>query len=164
MNVFNGCLSNEPWGSLLHGRLQCHRTAAICVNQHRILQDSAQNSFWLKDSQLQSLEYFPPKALFAASLRLTPNPAIIHLDEAKEFLLINASLQETQRRVPTSSRHDALNATPLVRVRETRSAQTCSGCSVVRLVKLRVSHTPMPTRPRELSGTTILSYVVTKMF
>merc|ERR1711939_1149406 len=64
------------------------------------------------------------------------------------------SRTETLRRVPTSSRHDALNATLSVRVRETRSAQTCTVCSDARLVPLMASHTPMPTRQRELHGIT----------
>ncbi len=60
--------------------------------------------------------------------------------------------QVTQRRVPTSSRQDVLNATLSRRARETRSVQTCTGSSAVRLVPLMASHIPMPTRPRVSLG------------
>ncbi len=94
-------------------------------------------------------------SIIVASLRLTPHFSYHPLKSAIGYLLINTSIQETQRRVPTSSRHDALNATLSEKVKETRLVPTCMGCSVATLVQLRVSHIPMPTRPRELSGTTI---------
>jgi hypothetical protein len=73
--------------------------------------------------------------------------------------LLTILLQVTQRRVPTSSRPDASNATLSVRVRETRSVLTSTDCSVVTLVPSKASHTPMPTSKRVSNGTTILSYV-----
>lgn len=69
-------------------------------------------------------------------------------------------LQVTQRRVQTSSRLDAPSATLSVRVRVTRSALRSTAFLDDTLVQSRDTHTPMPTRPRELSGRMIPSYVV----
>lgn len=102
-----------------------------------------------------------------ASLRL--RPPLRHCDQITSIgnLLTDLCLQEMLRRVPTSSRHDALNATLSVRARETRSVLTCTGCSDARLVLLMASHTPMPTRQRESPGITTLWYarrIVSRMW
>jgi hypothetical protein len=74
-------------------------------------------------------------------------------------LLTAFATQVTQRRVPTSSRRDVLNATPLRKAKETRLVPTCTGCSDATPVQFQASHTPMPTRQRVLSGIKILWYV-----
>lgn len=65
----------------------------------------------------------------------------------------NFLLQETQRRVPTSSRPDVLNATLSARVREIRLALTFTVFSVVKPVPSRATHIPMPTSKRLSHGT-----------
>jgi hypothetical protein len=94
--------------------------------------------------------------LVAASLR---PESCFQLQTSEKSLLTDFSTQETQRRVPTSSRHDVLNATPSEKVKETRSVPTCTGCSDVTPVQSRASHTPMPTRQRVSSGTKAPWYV-----
>jgi hypothetical protein len=78
---------------------------------------------------------------------------------SENILLTDFTTQATQRRVPTFSRHDVLNATPSAKVKETRSVPTCTGCSAVTLVPSLVSRTPMPTRQRALNGRRTLWYV-----
>jgi hypothetical protein len=100
----------------------------------------------------------PSFAFFVVAASLRPE-SCFQLQTSEESLLTDFTTQETQRRVPTSSRHDVLNATPSEKVKETRSVLTCTGCSDVTPVQSRASHTPMPTRQRVSSGTKVPWYV-----
>jgi hypothetical protein len=90
-------------------------------------------------------------SIFRCCRQLAPRRCF-QLQTSANILLTDFTTQETQRRVPTSSRHDVLNATLSAKVKETRSVPTCTGCSAVTLVPSLVSRTPMPTRQRALNG------------
>ena len=102
-------------------------------------------------------------SIFRCCRQLAPDYCF-QLQTSENILLTDFTTQETQRRVPTSSRHDVLNATPSAKVKETRSVPTCTGCSAATPVPSQASHTPMPTRQRALSGRRTLWYVYGSKF
>jgi len=98
-------------------------------------------------------------SIFPRCRQLAPRSCIPPANDARNFSLTSFTIQATQRRVPTSSRHDVLSATPSAKVKETRSVPTCTGCSDATPVQSQASHTPMPTRQRASNGTKTLWYV-----
>jgi hypothetical protein len=93
---------------------------------------------------------------FPRCRQLAPRFYFHPANEERIFLLTGFTIQVTQRRVPTSSKHDVLNATLSARVKETRLVPICTGCSDATLVQSQASHTLMPIRQRALNGTKTL--------
>jgi hypothetical protein len=99
-------------------------------------------------------QYFHSPGCCVQTWALMSDLQYIFLEATLTVLL----LQATRRRVPTSSRPAALNATPSLRASPTRSALTYTVSSAARLVPSLASNTPMPTSRRLSPGARILWY------